>query len=470
MESIASALETAVDYAWGPPLLVVMLGGGALLTLYSRFLPFVAARHALKVLSGKYDRKDDPGQITHFQALTTALSATIGMGNIGGVAIAITQGGPGAVFWMWLAATFGMAIKFFDCTLSVMYRGHDSQGTLQGGPMYYIEVGLGRKWRALAVFFSLCGMVGCLAMFQTNQMAEILSAALQPGAWDTGVSWIGALDPVRWIGGGLAVALVAMVVLGGITRIARVASRLVPAMCVLYLGSALLIVLLHIEQLPDVLARIFGDAFTGTAAVGGAEGIAFATVIQTGIKRAAFSNEAGIGTAPMAHGAAKTTEPVREGLVAMLGPFIDTVVVCSLTAFVILLAGEWQPGEDVEGVALTLSAFGGALGWFGQFTLLLVVTMFALTTMFGYSYYGKKCFSYLFGAERGRVYDVIYLIALFCGAVWSLDVVINLLDTAFACMAFPNMLATLILAPRVMRATREYLKKYTGKASASSSA
>ena len=455
MESIAHALEIAVDYAWGTPLLVLMLGGGALLMLYSRFLPFVGARHAIKVLGGQYDRNDDPGQITHFQALSTALSATIGMGNIGGVAIAITQGGPGAVFWMWLAATLGMAIKFFDCTLAVMYRGHDSQGTLQGGPMYYIEVGLGKQWRFLAVFFSLCGMVGCLAMFQTNQMAEILTAAVGLDAWITGLA---------------SVSIVALVIFGGITRIAAVASRLVPAMCLLYLGSALVILLLNFDLVPGILARIFHDAFTGTAAIGGAEGIAFATVIQTGIKRAAFSNEAGIGTAPMAHGAARTTEPVREGLVAMLGPFIDTVVVCSLTAFVILIAGEWQGGGKVEGVALTLNAFGGALGWFGKAALLLVVSMFGLTTMFGYSYYGKKCFSYLFGAEYGRIYDGVYLIALFCGAIWSLDVVINLLDTAFACMAFPNMLATLVLAPRVMKATREYLRKYTGKASASSSA
>ena len=444
MKAIDKFLAAAVEYAWGMPLIVSLVGLGLVLTIYSRMLPFRMWRHAIQVLRGKYDRPDDPGQIDHFQALSTALASTIGMGNIGGVAIAITQGGPGAVFWMWLAAVVGMATKFFTCTLAVLYRGKDSMGQVQGGPMYYIEVGLGRKWRVLAIMFSGFGMIGCLAMFQSNQMAEILETS-------HGVS--------GWVSGTVITVIVAIVVLGGVERIAKVASRLVPAMCILYLVMAVTIIAMRIDMVPAIFAQIFHDAFNGTAAAGGAQGVAFWVVVQTGIKRAAFSNEAGIGTAPMAHGAAKTTEPVREGMVAMLGPFIDTLIVCTLTALVVLSDGQWR-GEGIEGAGLTGKAFEGAMGAFGQNALLLIVVMFGVSTMFGYSYYGRKCFGYLFGAEHGRFYDVVYLAALFVGAVFSADIVVNLLDTSFALMAAPNLIATAILAPRVMAATRDYFARF----------
>ncbi|MFT5432029.1 MAG: AGCS family alanine or glycine:cation symporter [Myxococcota bacterium] len=445
METIDNALAIAVDYAWGLPLLVALLGVGGILTFYSRLIPFRYMRHAVEILRGKYDRDDAPGDIDHFQALSTALASTLGMGNIGGVAIAITQGGPGAIFWMWVAAVVGMATKFFTCTLAVMYRGKDSEGKVQGGPMYYIEVGLGKRWRWLAVFFSVFGMIGCLAMFQSNQMAEILRESYDVPGWVTGV---------------FTLIVVGAVILGGIGRIATVASRLVPAMCIVYLVMAVTVVAMNIGEVPAVFARIFHDAFSGTAASGGAAGIAWITVIQTGIKRAAFSNEAGIGTAAMAHGAAKTDEPVREGLVAMLGPFIDTILVCTLTAIVVLLGADWQ-GEGVRGASLTSEAFGAAMGPFGEIALMIVVVMFAMTTMFGYSYYGRKCFSYLFGAKHGRIYDGIYLVGLFIGAVWSADIVVNLLDTSFAMMAFPNLLAAAILAPRVMAAARDYFDRFS---------
>jgi AGCS family alanine or glycine:cation symporter len=415
-----------------------------LLTLYSRFLPLAGIGHALEILQGKYDREGDPGDISHFQALSTSLSATIGMGNIGGVAIAITQGGPGAVFWMWMAALVGMATKFFSCTLAVMYRGTDSQGRIQGGPMYYIEKGLGPKFRFLAIFFSACGTIGCLAMFQANQVAEILAEAYGIQSWLTGL---------------VLTVLVAVVILGGVKRIAKVASRLVPLMCFLYLLGSLYVVIVHYSLIPRIFAQIFHDAFTGTAAAGGVAGISVMTVIQTGIKRAAFSNEAGIGTAPMAHGAAKTTEPVREGLVAMIGPFIDTIVVCSLTAFVILSSGNWRI-EEIRGVSLTTQAFEAVLGDFGKVALVAIVLLFGITTMFGYSYYGRKSFSYLFGAENGRIYELFYLAMLFVGAVWSAGLVVNLIDTTFAMMALPNMLAVLLLAPKVMEATRDYFSRY----------
>ncbi len=444
MQTLDRILSVAVDYAWGAPLLVLLLGGGTLLTLYSRLLPLSGIGHALEILQGKYDRAGDPGDISHFQALSTSLSATIGMGNIGGVAIAITQGGPGAVFWMWMAALVGMATKFFSCTLAVMYRGTDSQGNIQGGPMYYIELGLGRKFRFLAIFFSACGTIGCLAMFQANQVAEILKETYGVQSWLTGL---------------VLTVLVAVVILGGVQRIAKVASRLVPLMCFLYLLAALYVVIVHYRLIPQIFTQIFHDAFTGTAAAGGVAGISVMTVIQTGIKRAAFSNEAGIGTAPMAHGAAKTTEPVREGLVAMMGPFIDTIVVCSLTAFVILSSGSWRT-EEIQGVSLTTQAFEAVLGDFGKMALVAIVLLFGITTMFGYSYYGRKSFSYLFGAENGRIYEFFYLVMLFVGAVWSASMVVNLIDTTFAMMALPNMLAVLLLAPKVMEATRDYFSRY----------
>ena len=448
MGALDTLFSELVDYAWGMPLIVVLLGGGFVLLALSRFLPFLGLRHAIDILRGKFDHEDDPGDITHFQALATALSSTIGMGNIAGVAVAITQGGPGAVFWMWMAAIVGMATKFFTCTLAVMYRGTDSLGAVQGGPMYYIEVGLGKKWRFLAILFSVCGMIGCLAMFQTNQMAEVMKVSLGVEPWITGL---------------VATSLVAVVIFGGIERIANVASKLVPSMCGLYLLAVIGILINNFESIPAVFAQIFHDAFNGTAATGGVAGFSVATIIQTGVKRAAFSNEAGIGTAPMAHGAARTTEPVREGLVAMLGPFIDTIVVCSLTAFAILSSDLWQSdvgGGGIKGVSLTLAAFEASLGQPGRFLLIVCVALFALSTMFGYAYYGRKCFGYLFGAQRVRVYDLVYLGMLFAGAVWHADLVVNMLDTAFALMVWPNMLATFLLAPRVMRATREYFARY----------
>jgi len=445
-------LKIAVDYAWGTPLLLLLVGGGLLLTLYSRMLPFVGLRHAVQILRGQYDDPDEPGDISHFQALSTALAATIGMGNIGGVAIAITQGGPGAVFWMWVAAIVGMATKFFTCTLAIMYRGKDSAGQLQGGPMYFLRHGLGSWGKPLAVMFSICGMVGCLAMFQSNQMAEAFVEVMGKGD--------GASPAViNHVTGAVCVVLAAVVILGGVQRIANVASKLVPAMCVLYVGAALLIIILNIGAVPEVFGSIVGAAFGTEAVAGGAAGYGFMKVVQIGVKRAAFSNEAGIGTAPMAHGAAKTTEPVREGLVAMIGPFIDTIVVCSMTAFIILVGGAWQGREGISGVGLTLESFDTALGPFGKYMLLVIIAMFGLSTMFGYSYYGRKCFSYLFGAHLSKYYNYVFIGSLYLGAIWQADLVVNLLDTSFALMAFPTMIGAIALSPRVVRATRDYFRR-----------
>ena len=441
--TIDHLLAVAVGYAWGWPLIVLVIGGGLFFTLYSRFTPFRYARHSWRILAGEWDDPNDPGEITHFQALSTALSSTVGMGNIAGVAVAITQGGPGAVFWMWVSATVGMATRFFTCTLACMYRLKDENGVDQGGPMYFIEAGLGRPFRVLAILFSVCGLVGCLTIFQANQLAQVLESS-----YGLGRGWTGAI----------CMLLVVGVIIGGIQRIGRVTSRIVPLMCGLYVLACLYILATHLAEIPALFFRIFHDAFTGTAAVGGATGIAVSTVISTGVKRAAFSNEAGIGTAALAHGAAKTRQPVREGLVAMNGPFIDTILICTMTALVVLAEGDWQ-GSGIRGVDLTAQAFESAMGGLGQLLIALSVVLFAVSTMVGYSYYGRKCFSYLVGWQRGFYYNYFYCAMILVGALWSTEGVVNLLDTGFALMAVPTMTATLLLSPRVMEAARIYFQQ-----------
>ena len=436
--------DYAVNFAWGMPLVILLIGGGIFLTILSGGVPLMRMRHAIDILRGKYDDPDDPGEISHLAALSTALAATIGMGNIGGVAIAITEGGPGAIFWMWVAALVGMSTKFFSCTLACMYRKIDPDGVAQGGPMYYIELALDRRLRFLAIFFSVCGLVGCLGLFQANQLAEVLEANF---------------EFPKTFSAALIVLCVAVVILGGLRRIALWSEKLVPLMCVLYVLASLIILAMNASAVPGILWHIVTDAFSGQAVKGGAIG----TAIIIGVRRAAFSNEAGIGTAPMAHGAAKTDEPVREGLVAMLGPLIDTLIVCTMTALVILSSGvtlgEGESGT-LAGVALTSRAFEASLGLVGKWTITIITVLFAVSTMFGYAYYGRKCCSYLVGPRRGRFYNYIYIASLGAAAVGSAAVVVNILDTSYALMAVPNMIAVLLLAPRVMAATKDYFARH----------
>ena len=442
--------KLASDFAslmWGYPLLILMMGGGIFFTVYSRFTPFRFFRHGIKILLGQYDNPRDPGDLTHFQALSTALASTVGMGNISGVAVAISMGGPGALFWMWISAFVGMSTKFFTCTLSIMFRGKDDRGDVQGGPMYVIETALGRKFKALAILFSTAGLIGCLPLFQANQLTQIIRDEIwKNNGWFTDSVLTGNLVV------GIPVAvLVALVIFGGIKRIGYVASRLVPLMVSLYLLAGIFIMITNLEHIPDILALIFSDAFSGKAAAGGVVG----SVIITGVRRASFSNEAGLGTEAMAHGAAKTREPVREGLVAMLGPFIDTIVVCSITGIVILLSGLWQ-GDETSGVTLTTMAFSQELGSMGKSLLLICVFIFSLTTMFGQSYYGSKCIGYLFGTRWQQKYNLFYVIAVIFGAVVSLNVVINIIDGVYALMAIPTMVSALLLSPQVMKEAKRY--------------
>ncbi len=449
MLSIDVLFENFSSFMWGTPLLVLLLGGGLFFTFYSRFTPFRFFRHAFMILLGKYDSEDDPGDISHFQALSSALASTVGMGNISGVAIAIHTGGPGAIFWMWLSAILGMSTKFFTCTLSILYRGKDDEGRIMGGPMYYIETGLGIKFKPLAIWFSLAGLFGCLAPFQSNQLTQIIRDEVfkQQGLF-VGDAIMGNL-----LVGVVISVIVALVIFGGIKRIGLVASRMVPVMVSLYMLAGITILVKHYTEIPEMFMFILKDAFTGDAVLGGALG----AVIITGIRRAAFSNEAGIGTEAMAHGAARTKEPVREGLVAMIGPFIDTIIVCSVTAFAILFSGMWQASES-NGVTLTTQAFSHELGEVGRYILMICVIIFSMSTMIGYSYYGSKCTSYLFGSRYKKYYRIFYVLVLAFASIITLDVAINFIDGMYALMAIPTMTATLLLAPRVMKEARRYFE------------
>lgn len=450
-ERIEQLVVTFADAAWGPWLLVLLTGGGLFLTLFSRFVVFGYFKHALDIVRGKFNDPNDPGDITHFQALTSALAATIGMGNISGVAVAIATGGPGAVFWMWVSAFVGITTKFFTCTLSIMFRGKDSLGRPQGGPMYVIVEGLGRRWWPLAAFFCICGLVGCLPLFQVNQLVQLVRDLIFTPMGVVGENhfWF------DFIVGLVLVGLVSLVIFGGITRIGEVASRLVPSMVLLYMACSLWIIGVNYTEIPGYIALIISDAFSGQAVAGGALG----TVIITGIRRAAFSNEAGIGTESMAHGAARTNEPVREGLVATFEPIVDTLIVCTCTALVILMTGVWQTTSD-NGVTLTANAFESAMPGFGTIMLIVCVICFSTSTIFTYSYYGTKCMGFLIGAERQHLYNYAYVGIIVAAAVASLDAAVSLIDGTFALMAIPTMVSTLLLAPRVTRAMREYTGRY----------
>lgn len=447
MSRIENLFVAFGDLAWGPWLLVLLLGGGLYFIFQSRFMPFRYLGHAVGLLSGRYD-KEGPGDISHFQALSSALAGTIGMGNIAGVAVALSIGGPGAIFWMWATAILGIATKFFTCTLAVMYRGRDSAGHLQGGPMYVIVEGLGARWRPLAVFFCLAGVIGCLPLFQTNQLVQTIREVIFIGN-----GWLSEEDAFQFnlITGLLLAAVVATVIFGGLNRIAAVAARLVPAMTLLYVGVAGYVLAINITEVPFYLWLIVEDAFTGLAAAGGAVG----TVIATGVRRGAFSNEAGIGTEAMAHGAARTREPVREGLVAMLGPIIDTLIICTATALIILMTGAWHQ-DDISGVTMTNLAFETALPGIGSYVLITCVFFFSVTTIFSYSYYGSKCLGFLAGAHNQKYYNYVIVVMTVIASILSLDAMIGLVDGAFALMAIPTMVSAILLAPRVMAAARLY--------------
>jgi AGCS family alanine or glycine:cation symporter len=446
---------------WTPVLFLLILGGVFFL-LYSRFLPYKYFWHTFLILRGKYVDPNDPGQINPYEALSTALASTVGMGNIAGVAAAIQLGGPGALFWMWVTAFVGMSTNFFTSSLSVMYRGKDSAGVIQGGPMYVIREALSKKWYPLAVLFCVCAMVGCLPIFQANQLTQIIHdvGLSKAGMTTSQFSVLGlTIDSGKFIIGSILMIISAFVILGGIQRIGLWAGKMVPLMIILYFVSVMAIILINYDIVPQYFVLIFTDAFSannyrGEPALGGIVG----GLIVTGVRRASFSNEAGIGTAPMALGASKSIRPIREGLVSMLSPAIDTLLVCTLTALAILVTGVWKTSA-ASGVTLTTMAFESSLGDTGIWLLLLCAFFFAITSLFSYSYYGNKAMSFLAGVKAGKIYDYFYLSTIILGAVLSMHDVMNIIDIAYALMAIPTMVSGFILAPKVFAEAKKYFRE-----------
>jgi alanine or glycine:cation symporter, AGCS family len=460
--------ELIADLASGvwTPVLFLIIFGGVFFLIYSKFVQYKYFGHAVQILRGKYDDPNDPGQISAYEALSTNLASTIGMGNIAGVAAAISIGGPGALFWMWVTAFVGMSSNFFTSTLSVMYRGKYSQGELQGGPMYVIREGLPKVYHPLAILFSVCCLVGCLPIFQANQLTQII---IDIGIEDEAVkndyisvgSW--KVNTAKLVIGLVLTLISATVIVGGIKRIGSWAGKMVPLMTIIYFGSVLAILIINLEKVPGYLMLVITDAFSANNYKGGPLlGGLIGGMIVTGVRRASFSNEAGIGTAPMALGASKSKEPIREGLVSMLSPFIDTLIVCTLTALAILVTGVWQTSSS-NGVSLTVTAFESSLGDTGKYLLLVSAFFFAITSLFSYSYYGSKAMSYLAGAKAGKYYDYIYLSTIVFGAILSMADVINIIDLSFALMAIPTMVSGFILAPKVMAEARAYFARLKEK-------
>ena len=460
MDLINNFFTQFSNYIWNVVSILVIGGGIIFFTyliesdIFSRLNPIQYFKHAFNVLSGKYDTPDEKGQISHFQALSTALSSTVGIGNIAGVAIAISMGGPGALFWMWVSAIVGMATKFFTCSLGIMFRGYDSANELQGGPMYVIEQGMGKKFKFLSYWFSGAGLIGCLSLLQVNQLTQIISNDIISN--DNNVPYI------KLIIGIIVAIIVSFVIFGGLKRIADVASKLVPFMVFIYLLCGISIIMINIDSIPSVFSLIFNGAFNESSIYGGVAGI-----MVIGFQRAAFSNEAGMGTEVMAIGASRTNEPIRSGFVAMLGPFIDTILVCSVTGIVILLSNDWSvstlDGSTLKGAVLTQTAFSNHLGMVGHYILLFSVITFALSTMFGYSYYGCKCASYLFGTGSKVYYRIFYVLTLVAGAVLPLELAVAIVDSMFALMAIPTMISALYLSGHVEKEFGRYFSQLEEK-------
>jgi AGCS family alanine or glycine:cation symporter len=443
METFENFLNATSGVIWGPMMLTLLVGVGIYLTVGLRAITWRRLGYSLRLLwHSRSSASDDKGDITPFQALMTALSATVGSGNIAGVATAIYLGGPGAVFWMWVTALFGMASKYGEAVLAVHFREVDKLGNHVGGPMYYIQNGLESRWRWLAVLFSIFGALAAFGIgntVQANTVATAVEASLHLPVWVSG----------------LAMAVfTGAVIIGGIRRLGAVAAKLVPFMAISYIAGALIIILLNVEQVPTALMTIIHHAFNGTAAAGGFAGATVLMAIHFGVARGLFSNEAGLGSAPIAHAAAKTKDPVHQGLIAMLGTFIDTIVVCTMTALVIILTGSWTSGQT--GVALTADAFNIGLAQGGGVVVTMALILFAFTTLLGWSYYGERCAEYLFGVRVIQPFRILWVIAIPIGAMGNLELVWTIADILNGLMAIPNLIALLALSPIIFHLTRQH--------------
>ena len=442
-----------------PFVLVWLIAGATIFTFYFRFINLRAFRHGFQLVRGDYSDPTAAGEVTHFQALATALSGTVGLGNIAGVAVAVSLGGPGATFWMILAGFLGMSSKFVECTLGVKYRNEYTDGSVSGGPMYYLSKGLAERsdklkllGKVLAVMFAIfCigGSFGGGNMFQANQsFKQVLSVTGGDASW---------LADKGWLFGIVVATFVGLVIIGGIRGIARVTSKIVPLMAVVYVSAGLVIIFSNLSAVPAAFAAIINGAFSPEGIAGGVVGVLF-----QGFKRAAFSNEAGVGSAAIAHAAVRTNRPVTEGIVALYEPFVDTIVVCTITALVIIVTGTWDPSVDPsQGVALTSAAFESTLSWF-PWVLTVAVVLFAFSTMISWSYYGLKAWTYLFGESMitDIVYKALFLLFVVAGSSMQLGSVIDFSDAMIFAMAFPNMLGIYFLMPVVKRELNEYWADY----------
>ena len=453
MEQVEKFIHWLNDnIVWGPVMLVLLVGTGIWLTLILRGLQFGMLFYALKQAFRPHPKKDDgsdhEGDVSHFGALMTALSATIGTGNIPGVTTAVVTGGPGAVFWMWITAIFGMATKYGEGVLAVKYRVTNSKGEMSGGPMYYIENGLGKKWKWLAFLFAFFGVMASFGIGSTVQANSVAQAVHSSFGIDT------------WITGVVLTLITAFVVLGGIQSIARVSSVVVPFMAVLYIVGGLVVIAMHFDLLLPALKVIMHDAFTGQAVAGGVVG----TVIRYGVARGVFSNEAGMGSAPIAAAAAKTDHPVRQALVSMTGTFLDTIIVCSITGIVLVMGILQSNGgafavPDLEGAALTTATFDAMLSGYGGWVVTIGLIFFAYSTTLGWCYYGEKCATYVFGDKSVPMYRVIYVATVMLGTVLSMDMVWAAADTFNGLMAVPNLIALLLLSKVIVQETRDFKAK-----------
>jgi len=467
MEPTTIILKAIDSFVWGPVTLILLVGTGLYLMVGLRFMPVLKIVTAFKLLWQGRKRDNSEGEITPFNALMTALSATVGTGNIVGVAGAIAIGGPGAIFWMWITALVGMATKYAEAVLAVKYREVDEDGNHQGGPMYYIKNGLGKNWTWLAFLFALFGAIAAFGIgngVQANAVANALNGGFNIPNWVTAI---------------VLAALTGLVLIGGIKRIGAIAGKLVPIMALFYISGALIIIVMNISSVPDALWLIVKEAFSPSAAVGGAVGAAIMLAIQKGVSRGVFSNEAGLGTAPIAHAAAKTNNPVKQGTIGMLGTFIDTIVICTMTALVIVLMNGWTTvdletgktiltsawtmidpvtNEKVTDAVITANAFShaNALPMLGKYIVTLGLAFFAFTTILGWSFYGERCAEYLFGIKIIPAYRILWVIVVLVSPLVNLEIMWLIAGILNALMAIPNLIGLLLLSPVVFKLTRDY--------------
>ncbi len=511
MQLISDFIYAANGILWGPIMILLLVGTGIYLTFRLGFVQIRYFSHSLKCISGRFDNVHEKGDVSHFRALCSELSATIGTGNIAGVATAIALGGPGAVFWMWVTALFGMATKYTCCSLSLKYREIDAKGSASGGPMYYLKNGLNAKW--LAVIFAVCAGLasfGIGSAVQSNSTTEgllmILPQQLITAKVPSGIPFIGNTIIAKPVIGIILAFMVGIVIIGGIKRIAMVASKIVPLMCAIYVGAAIFILIKNYAVIDDAFVQIFKYAFTPMAPGAGFIGAVLGTTIEKGVARGVFSNESGLGSSPIAHAAAKTNEMAREGFVAMIGPFVDTIIVCSMTALVIITSGLWQvksesgdllygpggkgvaikvniqgtavqvvgtiddnpkPFLDAQGdpysiptgAALTTSAFDSAMPGFGRWVVAISLALFAYSTIIAWSYYGDRSFYYLFGQAAVVPYRYVYCFFVIVGAVGGLDLIWTMADNLNAMMAIPNLIALIMLSPVAVSGCRDYISR-----------